>query len=68
MPCPSMHGSKIILDRPNHFGPVPICFGRVKIIKNSPEKSNLNLSKTIWTVQNHFELIEGEGIFLEINK
>ena len=32
----SFYGSKMILDRPNHFGRVPImgsiCFGRVQII------------------------------------
>ena len=41
MPCPSMYGSKMILDRPNHFG-------WIQIKKNSPEKSNLNVTKMIW--------------------
>ena len=53
----------------------PICFGRVQIIldrsklviKLSPERPNLNvtndldLTKTIWTVQNQFRPIEGQG-------
>ena len=56
----SFYGTKIILDRPNNFGRVPIVldgsnsfwsgpnhFGQVQIIKISPEKSNLNLTKTI---------------------
>ena len=58
----SLYGSKIILDRPNNFGRVPIVldgsnlfwfgpnhFGQVQIIKISPEKSNLNLNKMICT-------------------
>ena len=58
----SFYGSKMILDRPNDFGQVPIVmdmsnlfwsapnhFGQVQIIKISPEKSNLNLTKTICT-------------------
>ena len=54
MPCPSMC-QKYILNLLNHFGRVPIIlsdpirFGRVQIIKTSPEKSNLNLTKIIWT-------------------
>ena len=65
----------MILDRPNHFGQALIvCFGWVKIIRISPEKSTLNLTKMIWTqpkqsglsqnnlVQNHFGPIEGRGI------
>ena len=59
-----------------------ILFGRVQIIQISPEKSNLELTKmiwtqpkqfghdqnnlcpseTIWTVQNYFGPIEGQGI------
>ena len=52
----------MILDRQNHFGQVPIFLdgsnsfwlgpnhiGQVQIEKISPEKSNLNLAKTIWT-------------------
>ena len=52
----------MILDSPNHFGQVPIVlvgsnlfwsdpnhFGQVQIIKISPEKSDLNLTKMIWT-------------------
>ena len=52
----------MILDRPNHFGPVPIVsnssnlfwlgpnhFGQVQIIKISQEKSNLTLTKMLWT-------------------
>ena len=58
----SFYGSKMILDSPNHFGQVPIVlvgsnlfwsdpnhFGQVQIIKISPKKSNLNLTKVIWT-------------------
>ena len=57
----SFYGSKIILDCPNHFGRVSIVldgsnsfwscpnhFGNFQIIKISPEKSNLNLTKMIW--------------------
>ena len=57
----SFYGFKIILDRPNHFGRVPIIwggsnlfwlgpnhFGQVQIIKISPEKSNLTLTKMLW--------------------
>ena len=71
----SFYGSKMILDRPNNFGRVPIVlhksnsfwsgpnhFGQVQIIKISPEKYNLDPTKTIWTVQNHFRSIEGQGI------
>ena len=63
----SFYGSKIILDRPNHFGRVPIVldgsnslwsgpnhFRQVQIIKNSPEKSNLYLTKMIWTQPKRF--------------
>jgi hypothetical protein len=59
----------MILDRPNHFGQVPIVldgsnsfwsgpnhFGQVQIIKFSPEKSNLNLTKMIWTRQKNLDL------------
>jgi hypothetical protein len=67
----------MILNRPNNFGWMgsirfgsgPNHFGQVQIIKISPEKSNLNLTKTIWsqpkqfgTVQNHFGPIEGQSI------
>ena len=57
----SFYGSKIILDHPNQFGWVPIVldgpnlfwsgpnhFGQIQIIKISPEKSNVNLTKMIW--------------------
>ena len=44
----------MILDRPNHLGRVPIIldgsnlfFFRIQIIKIIPEKSHLNLTKTI---------------------
>jgi hypothetical protein len=30
------------------------CTCNVSATKNSPEKSDLNLTKMIWTVQNHF--------------
>ena len=63
----------MILDRPNHFCKVPIIFygynwlgrnrfGQVQIIKSSPEKSNLNLTKMIWTRPKQFGPIEGQGI------
>ena len=58
----SFYGSKMILDRPNYFGWVRIVldgsnsfwscsnhFGKVQIIKISPEKSNMNLNKMIWS-------------------
>ena len=57
----------MILDRPNDFGQVQIVmdgsnlfwsgpnhFGQVQIIKISPEKSNLNLTKMIWTRPKQF--------------
>ena len=63
----SFYGSKMILDRPNNFGRVPIVldrfnlfllglnnFGQLQIIKISPEKSNLNLTKTIWTLPKQY--------------
>ena len=67
MPCPSM-GTKlfwtvqIILLEYQSFWTGPICFGWVQIyhsrqvqaIKISPEKSNLNLTKIIWTRPNQF--------------
>ena len=90
----SFYGSQIILYPPKYFGRVPIVldrpnsfwsgsnyFGQVQIIKTSPEKSYLNLTKvfgpdqinldltklicthpkTIWTVQNNFGPMEGQG-------
>ena len=64
MPCPFIitHCSpKLFLTRPNNFGLVPIAFAGsnsfwsgpnhfelVQIIKISPEKSNLNMTKMIW--------------------
>ena len=61
MPCPSMgakwfwtiqiilveYGSNSFWSDPNHIG-------QVQIIKNSPEKSNLNLTKIIWTQPKRF--------------
>ena len=57
----------MILDLPKDFGWVPIVldgfnllwldpnyFGQVQIIKISPEKSNLNLTKMIWTRPKQF--------------
>ena len=65
----------IILDGSNSFWTGPNHFGQVQIIKDSPEKSNLKLikkiehdqnnlyrTKMIWSVQNHFGTIEGQGI------
>ena len=59
----SFSRSKMILDRPNHFGWVAIdfdwsnlfwsCpnhFGQVQIIKISQEKSNLTLTKMLWAL------------------
>ena len=59
----------MILDRLNHFGRVPIIlgrsnlfwlgpnhFGQAEIIKISPEKSNMNLTKMIWTRPKQFAL------------
>ena len=66
MPCPSMGPklfwtNQIILVEYQLFWTGPICFGRVQIIldrsklqKNSPEKSNLNLTKMIWTLSKQF--------------
>ena len=89
MPCPCMGPNRfwtlqIILVDYELFWTGPICFGRVQIIKISPEKSNLTLkkmlrarpkrfgpdqndwysTKMIWSVQNHFGAIEGQGISL----
>jgi hypothetical protein len=63
----SFYGSKMILDCPNDFGRVPIIldrfnsfwsgpndFGQIQIIIISPEKSNLNLTKMIWTRPKRF--------------
>ena len=60
MPFMYFYGSKIILDRPNDLGWAPIVldefnsfwslpnqFGKIQIIKIRPERSNLNLTKTI---------------------
>ena len=92
MPCPSM-GPKLFrvenylvkyqigLGGTNLFWSGSNNFGQVQIIKISPEKSNLNLTKiiwtrpkrfgpnqniffpikTIWTVQNNFWPIKGQG-------
>ena len=49
----------IVLDGPNVFSSGPNHF--IQVMKISPEKSNLNLAKMIWTVQNHFGPIEGQG-------
>ena len=85
MPCPSMGPNSfvpIVLDRSNSFWLGPNHFRQAQIIEISSEKSNLNLtkmiwtrpkrygpdlnnlypSKTIWMVQNNFELIEGQGM------
>ena len=43
---------KLFWTGPIHFGRVQIIlewFGQVQIVKSSPEKSNLNLTKMIWT-------------------
>ena len=60
---------QIILVEYQLFCTNPIRFGRVQIIKISPEKYNLDPTKTIWTlpkqivpVQNRFRPIEGQDI------
>ena len=63
----SFYWSKMILDHPNNFGRVPIVlershlfwwgpnhFGQVQIIKINTEKSNLNMTKMIWTRPKRF--------------
>ena len=45
----------IVLNGSNSFWLEPNHFGQAQIIKISPEKSNLNLTKMIWTKQ--FELV-----------
>jgi hypothetical protein len=63
----SFYGSKMILDRPNNVGQVPIVldgsnlfcsgpnhFGEFQNLKISPEKSNLNLTQIIWTQPKQF--------------
>ena len=70
----SFYGSIMILDRPNHFGRVPMVldrpnsfwsgpnnFGQVQIIKIGPEKLNLNLTKTIWTRPKRFRTYRRTG-------
>ena len=48
--CPNNFGkAPIVLDGSNSFWSGPNYFGQVQIIKISPEKSNLNLTKRIWT-------------------
>ena len=67
----SFYGFKMILDRPNDFGRLPIIldgpnlfwsgsnhFGQVQIIEISPEKSDLNLTKIIWTQPKQFVPIQ----------
>ena len=59
MPCPSI-GPKsswtvqIILVEYQSFWTGPISFGWVQIIKSSSEKSNLNLTRMIWTPPKQF--------------
>ena len=70
----------MILELQNHFGGVSIIlvgsnlfwffpnhFGQVQVIKIGPEKSNINLTKTVWTVQTHFGSMEGHGINLIVS-
>ena len=52
----------IFLDGSNLFWSCPNHFEQVQIIKISPEKSNLNLTKMIWTKPKRFGPIEGQGI------
>ena len=73
----SFYGSKMILYRPNHFGQITIVlvecksfwsgpnhFGQVQIKLFWTNFYNLDLSKTIWTVQNKFGNI-GQGTSLQ---
>jgi hypothetical protein len=61
MPCPSL-GPKlfwtvqIILVEYQSFWTCPIRFKQVQIKKICPEKSDLNLTKMIWTQPNQIEL------------
>ena len=53
MSCPSIGPKRFwsvqfVLDRSNLFWSGPNHFGQVQIIKISPEKYNLNLTKMIW--------------------
>ena len=57
------------MHKSNSFWSGPNNFGQVQIIKISPEKYNLNLTKMIWSLpkqfgpyQNNFRPIEGQGI------
>ena len=67
--------TNLFLSGSNHFGQVQIIkispekydLNQTKIIWTRPERfgsdqNNLYQSKTIWTVQNNFALIEGQGI------
>ena len=80
MPSPSMGPKwfwtiQIILVDYQLFWMSPICYGWVQIILNRSklrncsrkfghDQNNLYLSKTIWTVNNNFEPIEGQGIHI----
>ena len=66
MPCPSMGpkwfwtvqivlvGYKMFWLSPNHYGRGQIILNRSKLWKISTEKSNLNLTKMIWTQPKRF--------------
>ena len=59
LPCPSMGPNhlgrvRIVLDGSNSFWSGPNHFGQVQTIKISPEKSNMNLTKMIWTRPKQF--------------
>ena len=65
----------IVLDGPNLFWSGPNHCGQIQIIEISPEKiwfgsdqNDLEPNKTIWTVQNHFGPIEGQGIRIFVHK
>ena len=53
MPCPSV-GPKLFLSCPNRFVQVEIILDRSKLKKNSPEKSNLHLTKMNWAQTKRF--------------
>ena len=54
----SFYGSKIILDRQNNIGGVQIVLDKSKFKKDSPDKSNLNLTKMIWTRPKQFAPVQ----------
>ena len=66
-----LDGSHLFWTSPNPFGHVQshdlnlIIWTRPKQI--APFQNELHQSKKIWTVQNHFGLIEGQGINVQLS-